>query len=794
LVQKPTAATDVKKKESRRQTIHPFYPDLWNDEEDTRLQGRAGSFPRWVMKPAPPDSDDDDSELSPEELRNAIITSTDMLMIDYAEEDALDILFSDPCFEILRQTRHTFLVLFSGGIHGVVFTSEVDTARAHHARSPEHTRETTSMALTTAAQYASHSSSFRDGIAVNAFCSVRDPRNDDPFVTRSIIIGLDSYLDITVAHRDIVYGRRSIEETVYTGAGAATYTEERLVDIVDGLYSFRTIPALVAQTDDHLPSSTHLLLGVPQINDLDIKCDVHRKHRRPHLQSYDESFDFAFDVALQHRLAEKDLQRWVECNPETKVGSVKYSPLDVDVNPALQPHEIAALRQAGADFASVFDAAKGSLPALADHPPVDLNFREGWKHVSVSVPIPKWGPDATTVHTRWANEMLVCGHYARSKSPSASRPHIVRKPPPDAPKDVDIKDCGIRVCGDYRQANDQLQKSFPTTANGTDELSKLPGYLLYWITDRFSMYSAYALNPCPSRELLAVHTPIGFLEPNRMVFGEMNADTVACANTPTTLMLLPNNAHKRTEAYVDDHAQGARNFVDLLQGYHDFLDLFQQKNWSLNATKTKVGYPSCVFFGFEVDIHGTRLADKNLDPVRRMVPPANLPELRSTLGVFVQSSRFIPKYGHIVAPLTALTRSDKGKPVPYIWDDNTQKAYDTIRNLILDGIHLSPPDYRLPFHGGGDASNDGESFGLSQFNDLPTGEAFTVVSHTPSETRVLLTRTNQPHTITHNASSRLHIIWWSKTWSEADRKRAPFYLETDTFLWGLAKSRFYSLS
>lgn len=44
---------------------------------------------------------------------------------------------------------------------------------------------------------------------------------------------------------------------------------------------------------------------------------------------------------------------------------------------------------------------------------------------------PKWGPGAIAVLTRWA-----------------------------------------------RMANDQLQKSFPSTANGTDELAKLPGYAL----------------------------------------------------------------------------------------------------------------------------------------------------------------------------------------------------------------------------------------------------------------------------------------------------------------------------
>ena len=64
-----------------------------------------------------------------------------------------------------------------------------------------------------------------------------------------------------------------------------------------------------------------------------------------------------------------------------------------------------------------------------------------------------------------------------------------------------------------------------------------------------------------------------------------------------------------------------------------------------------MGYPSCVFFGFKVDIKGTHLADKNLDPVRRMVPPTNFSELRSTLGVFVQSARFIPRYARIAARL-----------------------------------------------------------------------------------------------------------------------------------------------
>jgi hypothetical protein len=128
------------------------------------------------------------------------------------------------------------------------------------------------------------------------------------------------------------------------------------------------------------------------------------------------------------------------------MGYTLYSHLDVvyDVD-TRSADELRQLRSASAKYKKVFNAAKGALPALANQPPVTLNFKPGWKHVSV--PIPKWDPGATAVLTRWAKEMLDSGLYTLSKSPSASRPHIVRKTPPNAPKDVDITQCGIRVRG-----------------------------------------------------------------------------------------------------------------------------------------------------------------------------------------------------------------------------------------------------------------------------------------------------------------------------------------------------------
>jgi hypothetical protein len=171
--------------------------------------------------------------------------------------------------------------------------------------------------------------------AVIAMASARDPSDPDPVAILPILVGLDSYSDITVAAPELVYNKRKIQESVCTGAGASDYFEEGFIDIADGLYSFRTLPALVASSPHHLPSSCSLLLGVPQLNELDIRVDVHRKHRNLPLSSYDPAIIFAAESPLERRLSEKDLDTWARHNASKPVGSIPYSYLDVDVNPAL---------------------------------------------------------------------------------------------------------------------------------------------------------------------------------------------------------------------------------------------------------------------------------------------------------------------------------------------------------------------------------------------------------------------------------------------------------------------------
>ena len=627
-----------------------------------------------------------------------------------------------------------------------------------------------------------------------------------PYTYQSFRLALDSHSDVTITDAKCVYNKRKITENVSTGGGKAQFTEEGYVDIDTGNGNVETIPTLVSNSPTDLPRGCTSLIGAQQLRELNISLDAHMWERDLPLQCQatvaDDIIyhgqDVETDDCLQMHLGEKDLLKWYEANKDRAVNNLPYT-LDMiqyytsdhsafdPEHPALPPEVHKALQDTCREYSDVFDAAKGQLPKPADHPPVELNFKDDWKHVQCGRI--RWGPGSRPIVAKWAQEQLDSGLYEPSKSPSASRPHAVKKPPPGSPKDVDITKCGIRMCGDYRKPNEQLKKSVSTLPLGPEELAKLGGYDTYWVTDQhYGMYHAHVLAHGPSRELLAIDTPIGIIQPTRLIEGEKNAGQVASTPVRTKILSLPDNAGDRAACFVDDQAQG-NNFVDsddplvrygnLLKGWRDYLQMCRENNFTLNPSKTKLGFPSATFYGFEASKKGFTLADKNLDPIRKMVPPANLSELRHVLGVFVQSKNYFPDehpYAQTVKPLTALTGGKKGNPVPFIWTATHQKAFDTIRDLLLSGLHLAAPDFRLPFHAGGDASEDGKSFGLWQFyDDKVASGKFKVVDHGPDHTTVLFDGETKPYSIPHSLDNRRQTHNFSKCWeNDAQSTRAPY--------------------
>ncbi len=127
------------------------------------------------------------------------------------------------------------------------------------------------------------------------------------------------------------------------------------------------------------------------------------------------------------------------------------------------------------------------------------------------------------------------------------------------------------------------------------------------------------------------------------------------------------------------------------------------------------------FFGFRVNRQGSHLAVKHLDPLRSLVPPGDIHELRRALGLFVVSRKYLRDYALVSKPLTDLL---KRKVTTFRWGHEQQQAFDTIRDKLLEGVYLAAPDFELPFHLATDASEDGKGGELYQLPSIPVKDQY----------------------------------------------------------------------
>ena len=82
--------------------------------------------------------------------------------------------------------------------------------------------------------------------------------------------------------------------------------------------------------------------------------------------------------------------------------------------------------------------------------------------------------------------------------------------------------------------------------------------------------------------------------------------------------------------------------------------------------------------------------------------PKNVTELRSFFGLCSYYRRFMKSFSQLGAPLTDLTRQGT-----FIWTDESQKAFEHMKEVTGTCPVLALPDFTLPFVLECDASGEG---------------------------------------------------------------------------------------
>jgi hypothetical protein len=107
------------------------------------------------------------------------------------------------------------------------------------------------------------------------------------------------------------------------------------------------------------------------------------------------------------------------------------------------------------------------------------------------------------------------------------------------------------------------------------------------------------------------------------------------------------------------HGNYSNDLDQLIDDFDCFLRVCEKYAITLGIGKTRLGYGEAQFFGFRVNHEGSRLAFKHLDPLRNLVPPIDIHDLRRVLGLFVVSRKYLQDYALILRPMTEVL---KGKP------------------------------------------------------------------------------------------------------------------------------------
>jgi hypothetical protein len=275
--------------------------------------------------------------------------------------------------------------------------------------------------------------------------------------------------------------------------------------------------------------------------------------------------------------------------------------------------------------------------------------------------------------------MLKAGVIVPSNSPWSSAPVLVGKP-----------DGSIRFCIDYRALNAVTTRDnypMPRVDEALDSMSQGVKYL-----SKIDCKSAFWLIPMApeDRAKTAFITRDGLYEFISMPFGLRNA--------PATLQrfvntLLSDLIGKCCFIYLDDCLIFSKTFDDHIRHICDILDRFRAVGFRANPSKCELFVQELLFLGHILTSSGIRPNPAKTQVIQEALPPTNVTEVKSFLGLAGYYRRFIPNMASLSAPLTRLTK----KNMAFEWTPDCAQAFEAIKKLLVRAPLLRHPDFTKEF-------------------------------------------------------------------------------------------------
>ena len=147
--------------------------------------------------------------------------------------------------------------------------------------------------------------------------------------------------------------------------------------------------------------------------------------------------------------------------------------------------------------------------------------------------------------------------------------------------------------------------------------------------------------------------------------------------------------------YLDDILVYSKDPAKHLDHLRIVLEKLREHKFYAKLAKCTFGQDQLEFLGHIIGPDGIRVDPKKVEAVAKWPRPTSQTEVRSFLGLVGYYRRFIKHFSKIAAPLTNLTKVDSD--VVFQWDAECEKAFQTLRKVLISAPVLLFPDVTKPF-------------------------------------------------------------------------------------------------
>ena len=251
---------------------------------------------------------------------------------------------------------------------------------------------------------------------------------------------------------------------------------------------------------------------------------------------------------------------------------------------------------------------------------------------------------------------------------------------------VKEKDGTQRFLVDYRELNKVTVKDSYPMPDVREIIDKMNGSKCFGKVDMASAYWAVPIRES-DRHKTAFMTPRGLLEMCVTAYG-------LCNSQATYQMIIYNVTEdvEQTESFVDDVASHTQSLEEMLVVLRQLFMKLREATLQLRADKFKFGYN-------DIDLVGLNLSGNGVEPIKEHVdaitdfPVPTTKTIERFLGMAGYYRQFVPMMSDIVGPLNRLRK--KGQP--FVWDDDCNKAFGTLKEKPANLPVFPFPDWTEPF-------------------------------------------------------------------------------------------------